>query len=358
MVQRIALKAGQGVVQTIIEGRTVLKVVEVPNHQMAGVPSQGPTKTAGLPSQMLPTTSSSPHTAPQSFVPPKSQDVGMQRFVKGLLKPATSTSTSSHLQQVGIPVRVKTFTPPTMQQQQQQLVKQQLVNMSQKSTGLGSTIHWTNQQLADLQASFPAHMVPKTSAPHGKPSPQTLRGPLSLVRTPVIVNSNGLQRTAPPSTNVPKIQPNQQPKPVSSTTVPTPDSAPSSSNPPIPSWAPGGSKPLIKQVKTSTGQLVWAQAVSSEQIPGSDKAVFKFKALGPVDPNNPNTPPPALKPELTQPRKEPTIQPKKTQGALHCPFENCSETFSTLQEMDIHGGMHGAAGKKASCPHCKIVYNR
>jgi len=33
-------------------------------------------------------------------------------------------------------------------------------------------------------------------------------------------------------------------------------------------------------------------------------------------------------------------------------------TFKTLQEMDIHGNLHGANGEKAYCPHCKIGYNR
>ena len=354
MVQKISLKAGQGVVQMILEGRTVLKVVEVPtSHQ---TPSHVSPKPASLPPRML----SSTHAAQQSFAPTNSHQLGI---------PAQGYTN-------GIPVKVKTFTPPTVQQQQQQ-GSQLVVKMTPKATGL-PTIPLTTQQLADLQARFPSHMVPKTTAlpdnlrlleTSWKPPPKILQGPLSSVKTPLIINSNGLRGyRAPLSANEPKIQPNQQPKPVSSTGVLKPSSAPSSSNPPIPSWAPGGSKPLIKQVKTSSGKLVWAQAVSSEQIPGSDKAVFKFKALGPVDPNNPNTPPPALKPETNRPCKEPTIQPKKTQGAslfnqeaiskLVCPFANCSEAFSTLGEMDIHGSMHGDRGEKGSCPHCKIGYNR
>ena len=364
MVQKIALKAGQGVVQMTIEGRTVLKVVEVPNHQMASPSPHGLSKTAGLPPNRLTKgfDKASPATAPQSYAPRSNHPLGkFHANAKGYNKPsstpsgifqsnakgyaaATTPSISSHLQQVVTPVQVKNFTPPTMQQQARLPVK-----MPQKTVGL-PTIHWTPQQLADLQASFPAHMLPKTSAPQGKPPPPT---PLSSVRTPVIINSNGLPGLGnPASTNVPKIQPNQQLKPVTiQKPVSIPSSAPSSSNSSIPSWAPGGSKPLIKQVKTSTGQLVWAQAVSSEQIPGSDKAVFKFKALGPVDPNNPNTPPPALKPDATQPTK-------KTNLNLACPFANCSETFSTLDEMNIHGGLHGFNGEKGSCPHCKIGYNR
>ena len=340
VVQRIALKAGQGVVQMTVEGRTVLKVVEVPNHQRAGPSTNGLSKTAGLPLHRLAQASASRQSSA-----PANNSLPLGIFpsnAKGY-KPAITPSNSSHPQQVGTPVRVKTFTPPTMQQHASQPVK-----MPHKIGSLPA-LHWTTQQLADLQASFPAHMMPKTSAPPGKPPPQTQRDPPSSARTPVIINSKGLSQpgnSTPPSSNVSKIQPHQQLKSVS-----IPSSAPSSSSSSIPSWAPGGSKPLIKQVKTSTGQLVWAQAVSSEQIPGSDKAVFKFKALGPVDPNNPNTPPPALKPDATQPTK-------KTNLNLVCPFANCSETFSTLDEMNIHGGLHGLNGEKGSCPHCKIGYNR
>ena len=103
-----------------------------------------------------------------------------------------------------------------------------------------------------------------------------------------------------------------------------------------------------------------AQAISIEKIPGSNSANFKFKAIGPVDPKNPNTPPSPLKMLSTQPSRGPVIQssPKRMQGPYLCPFANCSMTFKTLQEMDIHGNLHGANGEKAYCPHCKIGYNR
>ena len=208
----------------------------------------------------------------------------------------------------------------------------------------------SNLKLAQLQANFPAHMLPKVSSSTGQQTQQR--------QPPLIVNSNGVSRRGfptPSPATVPKNQLDLSPKPspAETTTIPSVTSS-------IPSWAPGGSKPLIKQVKTSDGQLVWAQAISVEKIPGSNSANFKFKAIGPVDPKNPNTPPSPLKMLSTQPSKGPVIQssPKQMQGPYLCPFANCSMTFKTLQEMDIHGNLHGANGEKAYCPHCKIGYNR
>ena len=311
MVQKIAVKAGQGVVQLISEGKTVLKVVTMPTQLRTD-----------LPRQMPPTVPANPNSDPHPFASVNPQGTPM----------LTSPSTS-HPQQVRMPVN-------------------QLVGLNFSNGRLPA------QKLVDLQASFPAHMVPKVSAPQ--------RTPASHSQGPLIINSNGLTRRGyPASTPTKEInnQPNLQPIAVFSPTVPKQSP---SSNPPavssIPSWAPGGSKPLIKQVKTSSGQLVWAQAVSSEQIHGSDKAVFKFKALGPVDPKNPNTPPPGLLPQVApiQPCKEPSIQAdsNKTQQVVVCPFSNCTETFSSLEELYSHGAFHGSKGEKGSCPHCKIGYNR
>ena len=143
MVQKIALKAGQGVVQMTIEGRTVLKVVEVPNHQMASSSPHGLSKTAGLPPHRLTKgfDKASPATAPQSYAPRSNHPLGkFHANAKGYNKPsstpsgifqsnakgyaaATTPSISSHLQQVVTPVQVKNFTPPTMQQQARLPVK-------------------------------------------------------------------------------------------------------------------------------------------------------------------------------------------------------------------------------------------
>merc|ERR1719318_689124 len=43
-----------------------------------------------------------------------------------------------------------------------------------------------------------------------------------------------------------------------------------------------GSKARLQQLRLPTGQLVWAQPVASEAIPGSDKAKIQFKVVGPV----------------------------------------------------------------------------
>jgi len=131
------------------------------------------------------------------------------------------------------------------------------------------------------------------------------------------------------------------------TSTPTPTS---SATPAVPSWAPGGSKPLIKQVRTTAGRLVWAQAVSSEPIPGSDKAVFKFKTLCPVDPLHPHTPP--------TPLLAPTPKPPAPPSSLTCPFPSCSTVCTSLAELDMHGARHQIKGEKAACPHCKLTYNR
>jgi len=65
-------------------------------------------------------------------------------------------------------------------------------------------------------------------------------------------------------------------------------------------------KTKLQQLKLPSGQLVWAQAVASEPIPGSDKAKIQFKVIGPVkstqqvpgvvqiNPHNPHAPTPAF----------------------------------------------------------------
>jgi len=49
-----------------------------------------------------------------------------------------------------------------------------------------------------------------------------------------------------------------------------------------------GSKARLQQLRLPTGQLVWAQPVASEPIPGSDKAKIQFKVVGPVKETQPS----------------------------------------------------------------------
>jgi len=51
---------------------------------------------------------------------------------------------------------------------------------------------------------------------------------------------------------------------------------------PTPVILPNSAK--LQQLKLPSGQLVWAQPVASEPIPGSDKAKIQFKIIGPVAP--------------------------------------------------------------------------